>query len=139
VAGAVECGKDKGMMYPTGSLPTNTVQGWTLGPTIDELLQLSHDDGSRASRTLVKSKDMTVLLTALAKGQELKEHRAAASVMVIALRGEMVFRCEGVSNTLGGPNSGVLAMGKNQPHSVEALSDSAFLLVMGPVEHTPHA
>lgn len=123
------------MMYKTEPLLPNTIQGWTLDSTIEEMLGSQPDESGKTSRTLVKSEDMTVVLTVLPKGQELKEHQVSASVMVIALRGEAVFRCAEVSNTLAADAGGMLAMGKNQPHSVQALSDSAFLLVMGRQDH----
>lgn len=127
------------MMYKTGPLLPNTVQEWALGPTIDEMLQSPSGAADKTSRTLVKGKDMTVVLTVLPKGQGLKEHQAPASLMVIVLRGEVVFDCEGDLSTLVAGERGVLAIGKNQPHAVQALSESAFLLVMGTLDHSSHS
>jgi quercetin dioxygenase-like cupin family protein len=128
--------KEKLMMHGTEPLLPGTIRGWTLGPTIDEMLQSQPAEGGKASRTLVKDKAMTVVLTVLSRGQTLREHKAPAAVMVVPLRGEVVFDCQGNSSTVGGTQGSVLAMGKGQLHAVEALSDSAFLLVIGPVDHS---
>jgi len=103
------------------------------------MLQSPSGAADKTSRTLVKGKDMTVVLTVLPKGQGLKEHQAPASLMVIVLRGEVVFDCEGDLSTLVAGERGVLAIGKNQPHAVQALSESAFLLVMGTLDHSSHS
>lgn len=122
------------MMYGTQAIAPNTATGWSLDPIIDEMLQSHQVEGvGKISRTLVKGKDLTVVLTVLPKGHELKEHKAPASVMVVPLRGEVRFDCEGEQHIVGIEASRSLSLGHNQPHAVSALSDSAFLLVIGPL------
>ena len=110
-----------------------TFHGWQLDTIIDELL--ASDPASRegkSARTLVKAPALTVVLTVLRAGQQLHEHRAPGAVMVVPLRGEVVFRHGDSTTVVGVGSQGVLAMGPGQTHAVEAQTDSAFLLVIGP-------
>lgn len=114
-------------------ITADTFHGWQLDATIDELL--ASDPASRegkSARTLVKSPELTVVLTVLRAKQELHEHHAPGAVMVVPLRGEVVFRHGDDATVVGVGNQQVLAMGPGQKHAVEARVDSAFLLVIGP-------
>jgi quercetin dioxygenase-like cupin family protein len=114
-------------------LAPDTFHGWQLDAIIDELL--ASDPTSRegkSARTLVKSPALTVVLTALRAEQELHEHKAPGAVMVVPLRGEVVFRHGDDATVVGVGKQQVLAMGPGQAHSVKAETDSAFLLVIGP-------
>ena len=124
------------MMHKTEHLLPNTFHGWALDSMIDEILESLSEGGGKTSRALVKNEGLTVMLMVLQKGQELKEHHASAPVMILPLRGEVVFTCDGTSNSLRASEGGMFAMGKDQPHAVQALADSAFLLVMGPLAHS---
>jgi quercetin dioxygenase-like cupin family protein len=111
----------------------DTFHGWQLDTIIDELL--ASDQASRegkSARTLVKSPTLTVVLTVLRANQQLHEHQAPAAVMVVPLRGEVVFRHGEDATVVGVGKQQVLAMGQGQTHAVEAQTDSAFLLVLGP-------
>lgn len=120
------------MMYSAQDMTAETFQGWRLDGLIDELLAAHRADGAgKASRTLLKSKELTVVLTVLPQGHELKEHHAAASLLVVPLRGEVVFTQGERHAPVGTQGSQVLALGQGQVHAVRALTDSAFLLVLG--------
>ncbi|PRP93212.1 hypothetical protein ENSA5_43890 [Enhygromyxa salina] len=110
-----------------------TFHGWQLDPIIDELLasEPTSREG-KSARTLAKTPALTVVLTVLRQGQQLHEHRAPAPALVVPLRGEVVFEHDNESATVGVDGRQVLAMGQGQTHRVEARTDSAFLLVLGP-------
>ena len=111
----------------------DSIHGWQLGPVIDELL--ASEPASRegkTARTLVKGPGLTVVLTVLREGQSLHEHRAPSAVMVVPLRGEVVFMVGDEQTVVAAADSRVLALGPGQAHAVEARTDSAFLLVLGP-------
>lgn len=110
----------------------DTFVGWRLDPVIDELLasaQTSHD--GKSARTLVKSPVLTVVLTVLRRSGELHEHHAPGPVLVVPLRGEVSFRqgSEGTPVSIDGQQT--LAMGPGQSHAVVAMTDAAFLPVLG--------
>ncbi len=113
-------------------LTPDTFHGWQLDASIDELLdsEAAAREG-KSARTLVKSPALTVVLTVLRAGQQLHEHQAPGAVMVVPLRGEVVFRQGDETSPVGIDKRQVLAMGPGQRHTVEAQSDSAFLLVIG--------
>lgn len=111
----------------------DTFHGWQLDSIIDELLASAPASREgKSARTLVKSPALTVVLTVLRAKQQLHEHQAPAAVMVVPLRGEVVFRRGDESAFVGVGKQHVLAMGPDQTHAVEARTDSAFLLVLGP-------
>jgi quercetin dioxygenase-like cupin family protein len=119
------------MTHPPEITP-DTFHGWRLDSIIDELL--ASDPASRegkSARTLLKSPALTVVLTVLRARQQLLEHRAPTAVMVVPLRGEVVFRHGDQATVVGVDKQQVLAMGPGQSHAVEAHTDSAFLLVLG--------
>jgi quercetin dioxygenase-like cupin family protein len=111
----------------------DTFHGWQLDGVIDELL--ASDPTSRegkSARTLVKTPALTVVLTVLRAQQTLHEHRAPGPAVVVPLRGEVVFQHGDQSTTVGVGEQRVLAMGPGQAHAVQARTDAAFLLVLGP-------
>lgn len=124
------------MKHGTHEITAQTFQGWQLDSIIDEMLAGDSPDGSaKASRCLIKSKELTVVLTALHQGQELREHHVAASILVVPLRGEVVFTHEGSQTSVATEGCQILALGRGQGHTARALTDSAFLLVLGTLHH----
>lgn len=110
----------------------DTFHGWQLDAVIDELL--SSDPATRegkSARTLIKGPTLTVVLTVLRAGRHIHEHDAPALVMVVPLRGEVVFTHGEQKSTVAVEGNRTLAMGPGQAHTVEAKTDSAFLLVLG--------
>ena len=85
----------------------------------------------RNALTLIRHKDLTVVLTVLKAGAVLQEHHAPAPVTLLPLFGEIVL------STAEGQTARTLAQGTGAvfaahlPHRVEARQDSAFLIVMG--------
>lgn len=114
-------------------ITADTFDGFRLDAIVDELLASDpavHE--GKSARTLVKGPGLTVVLTALRAGQSLHEHQAPSAVMVIPIRGEVVFAHGDDVTTVATEGSRVLAMGPGQRHAVTARTDSAFLLVLGP-------
>lgn len=86
----------------------------------------------RSSRTLAKSKALTVVLTVLLAGHSLEEHAASGPVMVVALKGAATFSSlrESASDARLEPGR-ILMMGGGERHKVHANEDSAFLIMIG--------
>jgi|GEM_PF-2613782 len=124
------------MKYSTQDITAETFQGWQLDPIIDEMLAAQQtDDIGKASRTLIKSKELTVVLTVLPQGRELRDHQVAGSVLVVPLRGEAIITQQDRQATVSTRGCQVLALGQGQVHAVRALTDTAFLLILGTLHH----
>jgi quercetin dioxygenase-like cupin family protein len=81
----------------------------------------------RYTQTLLKRPDMRVLLIAMEKGAELKEHHVDGSISVQVLKGRVRFVAgEGWELETGH----VLTLAASIKHQVEALEDAAFLLTI---------
>jgi len=85
----------------------------------------------RNALTLIRDKNLTVVLTVLKAGAILQEHHAPAPVTLLPLFGSIVLSMdEGrKSIELDASTTGVFAA--HLEHRVEASQDSAFLIVMG--------
>lgn len=107
-----------------------TFAEWPLAELVDELLgsEALQREGKTA-RTLVKSDALTVVLTALRAGASL---HAPGPVMVVPVRGEVVFEHGDSSSPVALDGARALAMGPGLRHTVQARVDSAFLLIIGP-------
>lgn len=95
----------------------------------------------RYTQTLLKRDDMRILLIAMQKGAELKEHHVDGSISVQVLKGFVRFAAEGESRELRTGN--MLSLGPSIKHHVEAMEDSAFLLTIAwpearRLEEMPH-
>jgi quercetin dioxygenase-like cupin family protein len=117
---------------PLPSFDPDTFAGWSLAPIIDELLasEPAIREG-KSARTLIKAPGLTVVLTVLRAGQQLHEHKAPGSVLVVPLRGAVVFSHADQRESVAADGAQVLAMGPGLVHAVTAETDSAFLLVIG--------
>jgi len=85
----------------------------------------------RNALTLIRDKNLTVVLTVLKAGAILQEHHAPAPVTLLPLFGHIVLLAEEgrKSTELSPGTTGVFAA--HLEHRVEATQDSAFLIVMG--------
>lgn len=84
------------------------------------------------ARSLVRSPELTVVLTALQKGAELKPHHAPGPATAIVLEGEVEFRTLGdnpTSNRLGQHDCAVFSA--DVQHCVEATAETLLLIVIG--------
>lgn len=108
-------------------------QPFDVGSLVDELLDSAGSvrDG-RSSRTLAKSKALTVVVTALRAGHRLEEHAVSGPAIIVGIKGAVTFTSLGAeSNAVVGPGR-ILMMGENEKHTVSANEDSGFLIVLGP-------
>ena len=83
----------------------------------------------RASLTLARGDQLTVVLTVMKAETTLKEHPAPSAAVVVLLTGEIVFTSSENKITLE-EGDGVTFTG-DVLHSVHAAKDSAFLIVIG--------
>jgi quercetin dioxygenase-like cupin family protein len=83
----------------------------------------------RASLTLARGDELTLVLIVMKAETTLAEHPAPASAVVIMLSGEIIFTTSGDKITLA-EGEGVTFTG-DVLHSVHASEDSAFLVVIG--------
>ncbi len=83
----------------------------------------------RASLTLARGDELTVILVALKAKSVLEEHPAPAAANVIMLSGSIIFTTSGDKITIE-QGEGVTFTG-DVLHSVYASEDSAFLVVIG--------
>lgn len=82
----------------------------------------------RYTQTLLKRADMRILLIAMQKGADLKEHHVDGSISVQVLKGAVRFAANGESRELKAGH--VVSLGASIKHHVEAMEDSAFLLTI---------
>lgn len=84
-----------------------------------------------AGLTLARDAQISVVLQALRKGSELREHRAPASAIVTLLSGRATFTSEaGARRTQMVPGT-LVAFASDLDHALVAEEDSACLLVIG--------
>ncbi len=89
-------------------------------------------ENGKNSRVLVRSQEMSLILSALKEGSELKAHHAPTTASVIVLQGELLFSTHGdkpEERSLG-PHQCVV-FSASVEHSVKALSNCLFLITMG--------
>lgn len=91
----------------------NNERDWTTGPN---------------AKTLVKYKDLRIVLTALRARTQMPVHKAAGRIAIQTLRGRVHVRAEG--RTFDLPAGRMLTLDRGLSHDVEAMEDSALLLVI---------
>jgi quercetin dioxygenase-like cupin family protein len=97
-----------------------------------ELLESARADADgKAARTLFKSTELTVLVTALRAGAALQEHAAPGPVTILPLVGRVDFEAPTRSETASIEGARMLAMSPGLRHAVTASEDAAFLLIIG--------
>ena len=83
----------------------------------------------RASLTLARGDELTLVLVAMKAGTTLDEHSAPAAAVVVTLGGKIIFTSSADKITLE-QGDGVTFTG-DVLHSVHASEDSVFLIVIG--------
>ncbi len=84
----------------------------------------------RAAITIARADNLTIVLTALKQGHNLKQHTAPSSATAIVLKGKLSFSTsDGKTYELPQNNSVVFA--SDVLHSVEALENSTILIIIG--------
>lgn len=109
----------------------------TSGPAVtfsiaDELKRLREEpewiSGTRNSVTVVKTANLSVVLTAVKKDATLCGHEVDGPITLQVLSGEIEFGVAGEPRTLQGGT--VIALDNAVPHDIKALEDSEFLLTI---------
>jgi quercetin dioxygenase-like cupin family protein len=85
-------------------------------------------DAGRSSKTLVKHRDLRIVLIAMKAKTCMHEHKASARISVQTLAGHIRLRLS--EQTVDLPDGHLLTLDQCLPHDVEALEDSAFLLTL---------
>jgi quercetin dioxygenase-like cupin family protein len=107
------------------------------GPAItfsinDEIKRLKQEpewlSGSRNSVTLVKTSNLSIVLTALRKNATLCGHEVDGPITLQVLSGAIVFGVSANPSTLKA--GAVIALDKAIPHDVQAVEDSELLLTI---------
>jgi quercetin dioxygenase-like cupin family protein len=91
-----------------------------------------YDRNGRNGISLVKAKDLRVVLEVLRAGADVAEHRAPGTITVQVLEGEIRFQTG--QDTFRVRQGEMLALPAGRLHSVEAVRDSAFLITIAPLE-----
>jgi quercetin dioxygenase-like cupin family protein len=82
----------------------------------------------RNAITVFKSFVMRIVLVALHKGAEMKQHTASGTISVQVIEGEMQFTTDDQTVTLG--SGQMLVLHEGIPHSVLAKEETVFLLTL---------
>lgn len=82
----------------------------------------------RSSKTLVKQPDFRIILVAMKKATEIKEHRADGRISIHTIAGHL--RLKLPDQVVEVPAGHLLALDRCIGHDVEALADSVFLLTI---------
>jgi len=85
-------------------------------------------DSDRNSITIFKSDAMRIVLIGLRQNAELKPHKANGTISVQVLEGKIKFATEYQSTQI--EKGQMIALHPNLTHSVEALTESFFLLTL---------
>jgi quercetin dioxygenase-like cupin family protein len=85
----------------------------------------------RVARTLVRSEQMTVVLTAVAEGAEIHEHNSIGPILISVLSGAIVVSVEGKSAEMSLSEGSAAVLSPDCAHRVAGKVDSAFLIVFG--------
>lgn len=120
-------------MHPPIAVTPDLFTPLDLQPVIAELLtEARRDPAHKASRTLVKSPELSIVVIALCAGGSMMEHAAPGPVTIVPLHGRVSFRspdADAPEAQLQGTT--VLAMGAGKRHAVTAEGDAAFMVVLG--------
>lgn len=112
----------------------------SLEPLIEELMATSEvEHEGKTSRVVVKSEQLTVLLTVMRANARLHEQVIPAPVVVVPIRGDVSIERDGHSLRVSTRADSVTLLGPGVAHEILAHTDSAFLLIMGQLDLSmPH-
>ena len=82
----------------------------------------------RSSKTLVKHPDFRIVLVAMRRNTEIKEHRAEGRISIQTIVGHVLLKLP--QQTVEVPADHLLALDRCITHDVEAVEESAFLLTI---------
>jgi quercetin dioxygenase-like cupin family protein len=82
----------------------------------------------RNARTLMKYEDFRVVLTVLRAGVRIAEHQTEGRISIHVVSGRL--RLNAAGRTFDLRSGGLVSLDHREPHDLEAIDDSAFLLTM---------
>jgi quercetin dioxygenase-like cupin family protein len=113
-------------------LTATALESFDLNGLTEQLrVEPQYKEEGRAGITLARDAHVSVILEALRKGSELREHRAPASALVTLLSGRATFVSEpGAKRTEMVPGT-LVAFAADLDHALVADEDSVCLIVIG--------
>ncbi|MCY4404481.1 MAG: hypothetical protein OXD54_18100 [Candidatus Poribacteria bacterium] len=116
--------------YRPIDLNISQIEGFPLNSMGDQLMvEAESATSGRASLTLARGDEMTVVLVAMKSGMTLEEHSAPGAATVVTLSGNILFSTKTKNITLTQTES--VAFTSDINHSVHANEDSVFLIIIG--------
>ena len=116
--------------YRPVDLDTSLTKAFPLMSMAEKLMEeASSATSGRASLTLARGDELTIVLVVLKAGTTLEDHSAPAAATVVTLSGNIIFTTSADKITLE-QGEGV-TFTADILHSVYASEDSAFLIVIG--------
>ena len=113
-------------------LTTFTALSFSLPAMAKQLMtEAAFQQAGRNALTLARGNDITVVLMVLKAHSTLQEHTAPGPIIVTTLSGHLEFSTAMQPESLVLYAGEVAVCGAQLAHSVKALEDSAFLLVIG--------
>ncbi len=110
----------------------STAVSFPLASMADQLMtEEAFENAGRNSLSLARGSDLTVVLLVLKDQAVLHEHIAPGPISVTVLSGHLEFSTAPESKPLRLRAGEAAVCAAHLPHSVKALADSAFLLVIG--------
>jgi quercetin dioxygenase-like cupin family protein len=108
----------------------NACLTFDLAAEVDRLHADAAWSTGRSARTLVKHDDFRVIVLALKAGVSIPEHQTRGRLSVQVLSGHLRMTASGRTFELEPGH--LLTLASDEPHAVDALQDSAFLLTTAP-------
>ena len=116
--------------YRPVDLNTSMVKAFPLTSMAEKLMREATSATSRrASMTLARGDELTVVLTVMKSGAALEEHPAPAAATVITLSGSITFTTSAEQITL--EQGEAVTFTSDILHAVYAREDSVFLIIIG--------
>ncbi len=107
-----------------------------LAAEINELRRETAYGVGRNAKTMVKHPNFRIVLTVLRADARVASHCAAGRVSVQCVTGHI--RMHLLGKTLDLPAGSLVALDRERPHDVEAITDSAFLVTIAWPENFDH-
>lgn len=99
-----------------------------------QVLTTEPQQSGHSADTIVKYPDLRIVMITMRAGAQLKEHRTAGSISVQTLSGHVALRTP--DDAIDLPAGKLATVAGGVPHSVDAITDSVFLLTIAWREKT---
>ena len=113
-------------------LTTGTIEAFDLQALGKQLMtETPFTQHGRNGLTLVRADDLTMVLTVAKAGKVIQEHTSQGPTAILVLVGSITLTAAGDSKGQALEQGMAAAMASNVAHSVEAHTDSVFLIIIG--------